>query len=118
MSSVHAVMYKVIAALIPGIIASTYYFGWGVLINIALVSVTALAGEAVTLRFRAYPVSPALRDGSALLTALLLAIALPPLAPWWIAVLGGLFAIVIAKQLYGGLGYNPFNPGWQATRFC
>jgi electron transport complex protein RnfD len=49
-------------------------------------------------------------DGSALLTAWLLALSLPPLAPWWLVVVGTLFAIVIAKQLYGGLGYNPFNP--------
>jgi electron transport complex protein RnfD len=49
-------------------------------------------------------------DGSALLAAWLLALSLPPLAPWWLVVVGTLFAIVIAKQLYGGLGYNPFNP--------
>jgi electron transport complex protein RnfD len=55
-------------------------------------------------------VLPVLQDGSALLTGVLLALALPPLAPWWIPVVGSLFAIVIAKQLYGGLGYNPFNP--------
>ena len=49
-------------------------------------------------------------DYSAVVTAWLLALAIPPLSPWWMIVVGTLFAIVIAKQLYGGLGYNPFNP--------
>jgi electron transport complex protein RnfD len=51
-----------------------------------------------------------LRDCRALVTAVLLGLALPPLAPWWVVVIGTGFAILIAKHLYGGLGYNPFNP--------
>ncbi len=51
-----------------------------------------------------------LADNSALLTGLLLAISIPPFAPWWMVVLGTVFAVIIAKQLYGGLGHNPFNP--------
>ena len=62
------------------------------------------------LAVRRRPVAATLLDGSALLTGLLLALALPPITPWWIAVLGSLVAIIFAKQLYGGLGYNPFNP--------
>lgn len=62
------------------------------------------------LKMRSRAVTHTLLDGSALVTGLLLALALPPLAPWWIPVIGSLFAIIIAKQLYGGLGYNPFNP--------
>jgi electron transport complex protein RnfD len=62
------------------------------------------------LKLRSRAVTHTLLDGSALVTGLLLALALPPLAPWWIPVIGSLFAIIIAKQLYGGLGYNPFNP--------
>ena len=62
------------------------------------------------LKWRNRPVQPFLMDGSALVSAWLLALAIPPLAPWWLIVVGTLFAIVIAKQLYGGLGYNPFNP--------
>ncbi|MEK6748648.1 MAG: electron transport complex subunit RsxD [Pseudomonadota bacterium] len=117
MTSVSITMLKVIVALIPGIVASTYYFGWGILINIFLAGATALISEAAVLRLRHYAIAPALLDGSALVTALLLALAVPPIAPWWISVLGSLFAIVISKQLYGGLGYNPFNPAMAGYAF-
>ena len=60
---------------------------------------------------------PALSDLSAVVTALLLAIAIPPTLPWWLTVLGVLFAILVVKQLYGGLGYNPFNPAMAAYVF-
>jgi len=109
-SGVNTLMRQVLFALLPGIIYMTWLFGWGVPVNLLLAAAGALAGEAVMLRIRARPVGTTLQDGSALLTGVLLALALPPLAPWWIAVLGSLFAIVVAKQLYGGLGHNPFNP--------
>jgi electron transport complex protein RnfD len=108
--SVPALMQRVLLALIPGIACSFWLFGWGVLINILLAALTAIIAEAGILMLRRRPLKPALLDGSALLTGVLLAVAIPPLAPWWIPVIGSLFAIVIAKQLYGGLGYNPFNP--------
>ena len=108
--SVPVMMQRVLLALIPGITCSFWVFGWGILINILLAAVTAIIAEAGMLMLRKRPLQPALLDGSALLTGVLLALALPPLAPWWIPVIGSLFAIVIAKQLYGGLGYNPFNP--------
>ncbi len=109
-SSVSIIMLKVLLALVPGIAAYVWVFGGGILVTLALASVTALASEAVMLKLRDRPIKPYLMDGSALVTAWLLALALPPLAPWWLVVLGTLFAIVVAKQLYGGLGYNPFNP--------
>lgn len=109
-TSVSVIMLKVLLALVPGILAYVWMFGPGVLIGLMLASVTALASEAVMLKLRDRPVMPFLMDGSALVTAWLLALALPPLAPWWLIVVGTLFAVVIAKQLYGGLGYNPFNP--------
>jgi electron transport complex protein RnfD len=109
-NSVNKIMRQVLLALLPGIVCMFWLFGWGVLLNIRIASLTALAAEALMLGLRQRPVAAALLDGSALLTGVLLALALPPLAPWWIAVIGSLFAIVIAKQLYGGLGYNPFNP--------
>jgi Na+-translocating ferredoxin:NAD+ oxidoreductase subunit D len=107
---VSIIMLKVLLALVPGIAAYVWIFGSGVLISLTLASATALLSEAVMLKLRGRPVVPFLLDGSALVTAWLLALALPPLAPWWLIVVGTLFAIVIAKQLYGGLGYNPFNP--------
>lgn len=107
---VSAIMLQVLLALIPGAALAVWYFGWGVVVNLALAGATALLAEAAMLRLRARPVAPFLLDGSAAVTGILLGLALPPLAPWWIPVLGTLFAIVLAKHLYGGLGYNPFNP--------
>jgi electron transport complex protein RnfD len=109
-TSVAQVMRQVLYALVPGTAALAWYFGWGVLVNIALAVAVALAAEAGMLRLRARPLGPYLGDYSAAITAWLLALALPPLAPWWLTVVGVGFAIVVAKHLYGGLGYNPFNP--------
>ncbi len=103
-------MFKVLLALVPGITAYVWIFGGGVLVTIALATATALASEAVMLKVRNRAVKPFLMDYSAVVTAWLLALAIPPLAPWWLIVVGTLFAIVVSKQLYGGLGYNPFNP--------
>ncbi|HQR50905.1 MAG TPA: electron transport complex subunit RsxD [Methylophilaceae bacterium] len=109
-TSVSVIMLKVLLALVPAIAAYVWVYGSGILVTLTLASLTALASEAIMLKLRKRPVVPFLLDGSALVTAWLLALALPPLAPWWLVVVGTLFAIVIAKQLYGGLGYNPFNP--------
>ena len=109
-NTVSKVMLSVIYALIPGTLAMIYFFGWGVAINIAIAITTAIVAESLVLRLRHRPIKPFIMDGSAVLTAILLALALPTLAPWWLVFLGTAFAIVIAKQLYGGLGYNPFNP--------
>ncbi len=103
-------MLDVILALVPGAIAMTWYFGWGVLVNMTLAALAALAAEALVMRWRGRPVGVAIGDLSALVTALLLGICVPPLLPWWMTVLGTGFAIIVVKQLYGGLGYNPFNP--------
>lgn len=103
-------MRGVMLAALPGLILAWWFFGWGVVVNLVLAVSTCIGAEAAMLRLRGRPVGATLSDGSAGLTGLLLALALPPFAPWWIPVLGALFAIVIAKQLYGGLGYNPFNP--------
>ncbi len=103
-------MTSVMVAMIPGTVALFWFFGWGIIFNLLIATSTAVVAEAVVLRLRGKPVGTTLMDGSAVLTGLLLGLALPPLAPWWIPVIGILFAIVIAKQLYGGLGYNPFNP--------
>jgi electron transport complex protein RnfD len=103
-------MQLVLWATAPGLLALTYHFGWGSLINVLLATATAVIAEAAVIRLRGRSVSFYLRDYSAAVTAVLLGLALPPLAPWWIVVVGTLFSIVIAKHLYGGLGYNPFNP--------
>ena len=109
-----ALMRLVIYATLPGIFAQWYFFGWGNLIHISLAITTALIAEFSVLSLRKKHISSELFDGSAILTAVLLGISLPALAPWWITVIGSLFAIVIVKQLYGGLGHNPFNPAMAA----
>ncbi|MEI6967331.1 RnfABCDGE type electron transport complex subunit D, partial [Escherichia coli] len=93
-----------------GIAAQLWFFGWGTLVQILLATVSALLAEALVLKQRKQSVAATLKDNSALLTGLLLAVSIPPLAPWWMVVLGTVFAVIIAKQLYGGLGQNPFNP--------
>lgn len=109
-ASVAKVMRTVIYALLPGIILYAALFGWAVLNNIVLTILSALIFECLMLLLRGRSVRDFLFDGSAVVTAVLLALTLPPLVPWWIPVLGSFFAIVVAKQLYGGLGYNTFNP--------
>jgi Na+-translocating ferredoxin:NAD+ oxidoreductase subunit D len=109
-SSVARVMRQVLYALIPTVALHVVFFGPGLLIQIVLGVVTALAAEAAALRLRGKPLPPYLLDGSAIITAVLLALCLPPLAPWWLIVSGVAFAILLAKHLFGGLGANPFNP--------
>ncbi|WP_436874756.1 electron transport complex subunit RsxD [Kosakonia sacchari] len=104
------IMLLVTLAAVPGIAAQLWFFGWGTLIQLILAIISALAAEALVLKLRKQNVSAILADNSALLTGLLLAISIPSFAPWWMVVLGTVFAVVIAKQLYGGLGHNPFNP--------
>ncbi|NTZ50650.1 electron transport complex subunit RsxD [Citrobacter gillenii] len=104
------IMLLVLIAALPGIAAQLWFFGWGTLVQIFLAAISAIAAEAGVLKLRKQPVVAILKDNSALLTGLLLAVSLPPLAPWWMVVLGTVFAVIIAKQLYGGLGQNPFNP--------
>lgn len=109
-ASVTHTMLRVVYALLPAIAASLWFFGWGILVNMLIAIGTALVSEAAILALRKRPILITLQDGSALLTAMLLAFALPPLAPWWLVFVGTAFAIIFAKQLYGGLGFNPFNP--------
>lgn len=107
-------MLLVILACVPGFLAQTWFFGWGTLIQILLALVTALGCEALVLKLRGRAIKPALLDGSAALTAMLIGLSLPPLLPWWMLVVGTAFAVIIAKHLYGGLGQNLFNPAMVA----
>jgi electron transport complex protein RnfD len=109
-SSVSQIMLRVLIALIPGIAFYVWYFGPAILVSITLASITALVTEALMLKLRNRPLKPFLTDNSALITAWLLALSIPALAPWWLVVVGTAFGIVIAKHLYGGLGNNVFNP--------
>lgn len=99
---------------LPGLAAQTFFFGWGTIIQLILAIVIGLGLEALVMLARKRHPMSALRDNSALVTAWLLAIAIPPLSPWWIITIGLIFAIVIAKHLYGGIGQNLFNPAMVA----
>ncbi len=104
------VMKLVMMAAIPGVAAQTLFFGWGTLINVVWCGLIALLCEALVLTIRKRPLSFYLTDFSALVTGFLLALAIPPLSPWWLTLVGVSFAIIIGKHIYGGLGQNPFNP--------
>ena len=104
------VMLQVMLATVPGILALTWLFGAGTLYNLLWASACALGFEAAILALRKRPLGFFLKDYSALVTAVLLALALPPYSPWWLTLIACGFAIVFGKQLYGGLGQNPFNP--------
>ncbi|MGI2258355.1 electron transport complex subunit RsxD [Shewanella sp. GXUN23E] len=108
------VMQRVILCALPGLAVQCVFFGWGSLIQVLLAISVALIAEAAVMKLRKRSVSYAISDYSAVLTALLLGIAIPPLAPWWLIIIGTLFAIVVVKQLYGGLGNNLFNPAMAA----
>jgi len=117
-TSVRRVMLQVLAALLPGIAAYVWLVGASIVLQILIASLAALVGEALMLWIRGKPLMLFLSDGSALVTAWLIALAFPPLAPWWLVVVGTLCAIVVAKHLYGGLGQNPFNPAMIAFAVC
>ncbi len=103
-NSTGRIMLWVILACMPGLFIQTYYFGYATLLSATIAMLTALLAESVVLSLRGKKVRVRLRDNSAL------AICLPPSAPWWITVVGTAFAIIVAKQLYGGVGHNLFNP--------
>ncbi len=112
--SVNRVMASVLLALLPATLFAFWLHGWPAIHLWWVASVSALLTEAIALRLRGLPVAAGLADGSAWLTAWLLALSLPPWAPWWIAALGSAFAVLVVKQAFGGLGQNVFNPAMAA----
>ena len=113
--TVQRIMLDVIIALLPATAASVYFFGMRAL-AITLVSVAAaVAAEAAIQKIRNRPVT--INDGSAVITGLLLALTLSPAMPLWMVAVGAVAAIGIGKQVYGGLGSNPFNPALVGRAF-
>lgn len=108
-------MRTVLLALVPAAVGAVYFFGLHALWLMAACMASAAAAEAVMQILRKKPVT--VKDGSALVTGLLLAMTLPPAAPVWMGILGGAIAIFLAKQLFGGLGTNPFNPALAGRAF-
>ncbi len=106
------VMWGVFISLVPALAAATYLFGWRALL-LAVISVgVSIGSEALSqLVFRR---EVSVSDGSAAVTGLLLAFTCPPQTPLWIIALGAFVAIFLVKQLFGGVGYNIFNPALTA----
>jgi electron transport complex protein RnfD len=103
-------MKLVLLALLPGLLVMFWWYGWGVLINLVLAVATAMTVEVIVTRLRRQPLQPTLSDGSAIVSATLLAAALPPYCPWWLTATAVAAGLLFGKHLYGGVGKNPFNP--------
>lgn len=113
--TVQRIMLDVIIALLPAAAASVYFFGMGTLVIMLTGILAAVATEAAIQKIRNKPVT--INDGSAVITGLLLALTLPPALPLWMVAVGAVVAIGIGKQVYGGLGCNPFNPALVGRAF-
>jgi electron transport complex protein RnfD len=114
-SSVDRIMWDVVMALSPALLAAIFFFGLDALRLVGVCVATCLLTEWSCRKLMQRPNT--LSDWSAVVTGLLLAFNLPPGLPAWMAVAGSVFAIAIAKQVFGGLGYNPFNPALAARAF-
>jgi electron transport complex protein RnfD len=106
--SIPKIMYSVIAALVPAGMGAVYFFGYQVVWIILIASSVSVLAELLCQWIMKQPVT--ITDGSALLTGVLLAYNLPADVPLWLPAIGAIFSILVGKQLFGGLGYNPMNP--------
>lgn len=103
-------MGEILLALLPGIVVYAAFWGSGVLVQMLLATGFALFFDAMMARLRGTPPAPFPPDHSAVVTAVLFALCIPPLAPWWISAIGMFFAIVFAEHLLGGPGRNVLHP--------
>lgn len=108
--STKKIMILVQLSLIPALCVITFFFGFGTLIQFVIAAITAIFCQCLANILRSRPLKRALRDPSGLVTALLLAITLPPLLPWYLTVVATAFAMLIVRECFGGLGMNLFNP--------
>ncbi|HAI87563.1 MAG TPA: Na+-transporting NADH:ubiquinone oxidoreductase subunit D, partial [Firmicutes bacterium] len=111
-----SLMRDVVIALLPACLAGVYFFGGKALISLVAGVAGCVGAEFVFERMSKKPVT--IGDWSAVVTGLLIAMVLPPHVPAWIVVLSGVFAIGIVKLLFGGLGYNVFNPALAGRAFA
>ena len=107
--TVKKIMWGVVFAMLPAMVVSVWYFGIGALTTTAVAVVTCLASEYLMKRYLLHE-DPDVSDGSAVITGMLLSFNVPSSLPWWETMLGGIFAIGVAKIAFGGLGKNLFNP--------
>ena len=114
-NSTRRLMFDVCLALVPALIAAIWYFGWRCL-TVVMVSVAACVFFEWAYR-KIMKKENACADLSAVVTGILLAFVCPPTIPYWVVILGALFAIVLVKQLFGGIGQNIVNPALAARAF-
>jgi electron transport complex protein RnfD len=111
--SVRSVSWRMSAtllALCPGVLAQVLIFGADTLVHLAIAALVATAVEALASVMRGDRAITGLQDGSAAITAVLVAVAIPAGAPWWVTAVATGAGLMLAKHLYGGLGHNLFNP--------
>ena len=113
-SSIDRTMLLVMIALLPATVYGIYQFGLPALFVFVLTITACIFFEAICLVIAGKPVRPYLLDGSAVLSGWLLAMTLPPWSPWWLTTIGAFLAIVVGKQVFGGIGQNLFNPAMVA----
>ena len=113
--SVQRIMLDVIIALIPAMIGSIYFFGINALKLILISVASSVFFEALIQK--AFKKQVTINDFSAVITGILLAFNLPASAPWWLPIMGSAFAIIVVKQLFGGLGSNFMNPALAGRAF-
>ena len=116
-NTVQKLMFKVQLAALPALIVHIYFFGFGITIQWALGLVSLIIAESTLLKLRNRPILPYLSDFSGLITVTGIVFCIPPESPWWLIVSGVIFALVFGKHLYGGIGYNPFNPAMLGYAF-
>ena len=106
--SINKIMFTVVLAMLPACFAGIWFFGFAALKVLLLCTVSCVVIEEGWNKLMKR--ASTWRDGSAILTGILLGMNLNAGVPWWVCILGGVLAIILGKQLFGGLGYNPFNP--------
>ncbi len=106
--TVSSIMLDVIIALFPALIVSVYLFGWYALMLVLISVIFSVGTEFFSQKIFGKEIT--INDLSAVVTGILLAFVLPPGSPWWLVAVGAMLSILLGKQIFGGLGHNPFNP--------
>ena len=114
-ANIPRIMNTVNLTLVPALIGATYIFGFRAFLLTLFAVLAAVASEWAVQKLRRVPVT--ITDGSAILTGILVAFNLPPGVPFWIPIVGSVFAVAIGKHPFGGLGYNPMNPALLGRAF-
>lgn len=111
------IMLLVILATLPAMLVATWFFGYGVILNVLFATLVGVLCEAAISRIRGHSVRATLADNSCLVTAVLFGMTIPPGTSWWLIVMGMVFAIALVKHAYGGVGQNTFNPAMAGYLF-